>query len=429
VRRPRGFADLAGARVGIFGYGVEGRAARERVEGVAATIVVVDDDPRVEGVLRSDDGGREALAGCEVVLKSPGVPRRRDDVLALEAAGVVVTSALSLWLNDADRSRVVAVTGTKGKSTTTSVIAHLLAALGEPASVAGNIGRPPYEAGFDQSGFVVLEVSSFQAVDLESSPGTVVLTSLGADHLDWHGTLEQYHADKLRLASLPGDHVTFAADEPALRERSSLLGPTVNFVGADDGSLTATLGLIGKHNEANVGLARAVVGSLVGASDAKILDAVSSAEPFAPLPGRLTVIAHDGAVTYVDDGLATAPLPTIAALDVFADEPVAVILGGQDRGVDYTGLAGVIARRVAPTTIVVMPEAGSRIARTINEHRAIATVEAGSMHEAVTAAAGAVANGGVVLLSPAAPSFAQYQNWQERSADFAESVARYIARR
>jgi UDP-N-acetylmuramoylalanine--D-glutamate ligase len=428
VRRPRGFADLAGRRVGIFGYGVEGRAAHQRLGGLAGDVVLVDDDPAIEGVLSTNDGGREALLGCEVVLKSPGVPRRRDDVLALESAGVLVTSALNLWLAETDRSRVVAITGTKGKSTTTAVTAHLLGAVGERAAVAGNIGRPPYEAGFDDTGYVVLEVSSFQAVDLEVSPGVVVVTSLGADHLDWHGTLEQYHADKLRLAALPGDHVTFAADEPALRERATQLDGDVRYVAPDEGTLTAAIGLIGRHNAANVGLARAVTELLTGLDDAAIASAVAGAAPFEPLPGRLTVVGRAGGVTFVDDGLATAPLPTIAALELFAADPVALIVGGQDRGVDYTGLAGVISRRVAPTTLIAMPEAGARIARTVNEHLPVPTQSAETMDEAVRAASAAVAGGGVVLLSPAAPSFAQYANWQERSAAFARSVERIAGR-
>ena len=200
MSRPTGFADLAGKRVGIFGYGVEGRAAERRLRGLADLVLVDDVADLAPGVLATRDGGLEALAACDVVLKSPGIPRRRDDVLELESRGVVVTSALNLWLGEADLARVVAITGTKGKSTTTALVTFFLDCLNESAQRLGNIGQPPYDPSVDtSSGWLVLEVSSFQAVDVDLAPALVIVTSLGADHVDWHGSLEQYRSDKLSL--------------------------------------------------------------------------------------------------------------------------------------------------------------------------------------------------------------------------------------
>ena len=204
--RPTGFADLSGRRVGVFGYGVEGRATVARLGGLCEDLVIVDDHPMDEGVLATGAGGLEALESCEVVLKSPGIPRRRLDVLELENRGVIVTSALNLWLHEVDRSRVIAVTGTKGKSTTTSLIAFFLRCLGEVAHELGNIGTPPYDPDVDVAGgWQVLEVSSFQSVDVTVAPAFVVVTSLGADHLDWHGSLEHYHEDKLAITRASGE--------------------------------------------------------------------------------------------------------------------------------------------------------------------------------------------------------------------------------
>jgi len=135
VFRPTGFADLAGKRVGIFGYGVEGRAAAARLREIA-DLVLVDDHPEPgSDVLVSGEGGLDALLQCDVVLKSPGIPRRRADVVNLDLHGVTVTSALNLWLHETDRARVVALTGTKGKSTTTALVAFFFALLG-PNGVA-----------------------------------------------------------------------------------------------------------------------------------------------------------------------------------------------------------------------------------------------------------------------------------------------------
>jgi UDP-N-acetylmuramoylalanine-D-glutamate ligase len=151
VFRPTGFADLAGKRVGLYGYGVEGRAAAARLRDAGELVIVDESDTLGPEVLVASRGGLEALLSCDVVLKSPGIPRRRDDVVNLERHGVTVTSALNLWLHDVDRSRVVAVTGTKGKSTTTSLITFFLHSLGLDAQRLGNIGQPPYDPSVDTS--------------------------------------------------------------------------------------------------------------------------------------------------------------------------------------------------------------------------------------------------------------------------------------
>jgi UDP-N-acetylmuramoylalanine--D-glutamate ligase len=425
VSRPRGFAELAGRSVGIWGVGVEGTAAARRLSGVAASLTLVDDvaDP-AHGVTGTREGGLERLAECDVVLKSPGIPRRRADVLALEAAGVTVTSALNLWLAEADRAHVIGVTGTKGKSTTTALITFVLGALGENAHSAGNIGRPPYDVDFPVGGWVVLEVSSFQAVDLEVAPAIVVVTSLGADHLDWHGSLAQYHEDKLALTRAAGDHLSLLAEDPALAERRDLVGGVVRVVEAREDDLVDRLGLLGRHNAGNVALALAAAAAATGRDEAEVADVVRAvAGRFEPLAGRLTLVRERGGVRYVDDGLATAPLPTVAALEVFADVPVALIVGGFDRGVDYAELAEAVARRERPTALVAMPDAGERIARRVRESAEVPVAHCEEMDDAVAAARSALPDGGVVLLSPAAPSFGRYANWRERSDAFTRAVA------
>ncbi len=426
--RPTGFADLAGRRVGIFGYGIEGRAAAARLAGTC-DLVLVDDADLGAPVLLTNEGGLAALAACDVVLKSPGIPRRREDVLALEGSGVTVTSALNLWLHEADRSRIVAITGTKGKSTTTSLVAFFLECLGEGAQRLGNIGRPPYDPSLDTStGWLVLEVSSFQCADIDVAPAVVVVTSLGADHLDWHGSLEQYRQDKLSLTRAEGEHLTLVADNPTFHQVQDELGGDLVYVASDPHHLAAALGLLGAHNDANVALAVAAVRALTGTEADAVLTAVTErAHLFEPLRGRLTLVAtesRDGAVLrYVDDGLATSVLPAVAALEVFADGPVALIAGGFDRGVDYDELALALAGRRFATTLVAMGDAGGRLAQSLAGHRHDVTVTgAVTMADAVARARAALPEGGVVLLSPAAPSFDRYRDWAERSDDFTEVV-------
>lgn len=432
--RPTGFADLAGRRVGIFGFGVEGRATAARLGGRADLIIVDDAEGHGDHVLVTDRGGLEALATCDVVLKSPGIPRRRADVLELEREGVTVTSALNLWLHDTDLDRVVAVTGTKGKSTTTSLITFFLTCLGQPAQRLGNIGQPPYDPSVDTSaGWLVLEVSSFQVVDLDLAPRVVVVTSLGEDHLDWHGSLEQYRHDKLSLTRAPGEHVTLVADNPTLREHESQIGGALRYVARDTTSLATALGLIGEHNDANVALALAAAATLTGESPDAVGAAVRQrASQFTPLRGRLTLVASEsvGSLTlrYVDDGLATSVLPALAALEVFAGDPVSLIAGGFDRGVDYAGLAEALVARSASTTLITMGNAGARLSDEVRQRRHdLVQHSASSMLEAVQLARTSLPTGGVVLLSPAAPSFDRYHNWEERSDDFTNVVRSLVS--
>ncbi len=426
--RPTGFADLAGKRVGVFGYGVEGRATVRRLRGVSELVVVDDASGLGPEVLVTKEGGLDALLRCDVVLKSPGIPRRRADVLDLELHGVAVTSALNLWLQETDRARVVALTGTKGKSTTTALVTFFLHCMGEDALRLGNIGQPPYDPALDTSkGWLVLEVSSFQCVDLEVAPSVVVVTSLGADHLDWHGSLEKYRDDKLSLTRADGAHRTLVPDNATFHQIQDQLGGELRYVESDTTHLAAALGLIGAHNSANVALALAAVESLTGIA---VDDAREAAKKesfrFEPLRSRLTLVAKEtvngATLRYVDDGLATSVLPTVAALEAFVDDPLALIAGGFDRGVDYDELADALAARHQPTTLITMGDAGQRLGAALAPRSALTQHRAEDMLEAVQLARASLAHGGVVLLSPAAPSFDHYRNWEERSDDFTSVV-------
>jgi UDP-N-acetylmuramoylalanine--D-glutamate ligase len=154
---------------------------------------------------------------------------------------------------------------------------------------------------------------------------------------------------------------------------------------------------------------------------------IESSVAFVPLSGRLTLVASDrveeGLIRYVDDGLATSVLPAVAALEVFALEPIVLIAGGYDRGVDYHPLATAIATRLAPTMLLTMGEAGARIGELVRAlNPALAQSPFDSMDDAVHLGRTFLVRGGIVLLSPGAPSFDRYKNWEERSHDFTRAV-------
>lgn len=424
MSRPRGFRELAGRTVGVFGVGVEGRAAWRALEAVGAQVVLVDDQPDGDTrILATAEGGLDALAQCDVVLKSPGIPRRRRDVVALESQ-VHLTSALEVWLAGTDRARVIGVTGTKGKSTTTSLIDFFLRACGSSSRVAGNIGTPPFDPDTPPSDWTVLEISSFQAVDLIEAPGIVVVTSLGADHLDWHGSLDQYHKDKLSITHAEGHHLTVIPDDPELVVRRAQIGGDLVIADGSDRTLSDELGLVGEHNARNVALALRVVALALKTDAADIREAARrEALSFTPLPGRLTMVHRSGAMDFIDDGLATTPLATTAALESLSDHTVVAIVGGFDRGVDYSSLYAA-AQRHGSVTFVTTGPAGTRIANEAPSD--LRVVSADNFEDAVATAVSELGGQrGVVLLSPAAPSFDEFTNWAERSAAFRAAAIRF----
>lgn len=424
MSRPRGFRDLAGRTVGVFGVGVEGRAATRALQAVGAQIVLVDDAANDNSdVLLTANGGIEALSSCEVVLKSPGIPRRRDDVVALSSQ-VHLTSALEVWLAGVDRARVIGVTGTKGKSTTSSLINFFFRACGASSRLAGNIGAPPYDPDADEAEWTVLEISSFQALDLIEAPGIVVVTSLGADHLDWHGSLDQYHEDKLSLTHGEGHHLTVIPDDPELLTRRDQLGGDLVICDDKDVDLATDLGLIGDHNARNVALALRVVSLALRCEVAQVRAAAQRESlSFQPLPGRLTMVHRSGRIDFIDDGLATTPLATAAALSSLADRTVMSVVGGFDRGVEYQTLFEAVENH-GDVTLVTIGPAGQRIATEAppNIRVIAATGIRDAVHKAHEALAG---HEGVVLLSPAAPSFDEFSNWAERSAAFTDAARHF----
>jgi UDP-N-acetylmuramoylalanine--D-glutamate ligase len=453
--RPRiGWPDLRGAAVGVWGIGVEGTATLRRLGELGATVVLVDDRPNGKTfddrpVLATAAGGLDALGRCDVVVKAPGISRYRSEVAELEAAGVPVVGGLGLWMEEADRERVVCVTGTKGKSTTTAVAGHLLDRLGYRCLVGGNIGRPPWDPdvgdGYD---FWVVETSSFQATDLASSPPVVAVTSLAPDHLDWHRDVEHYYRDKLSACHQPGARLTIAdGTSRPLAERRDQLGPEIRWVDLGDRGLDGAwvdgLQLLGDHHRRDALIARACLVAL-GVTEAADEDAVvRAAEGFGGLPSRLRPVGTVDGVVFVDDSLSTNVLPTLAALDSFGGRRVALLVGGHDRGIDYRPLADGLVGRAAPTLVVTLPASGPRIRAAIDAAIGVGPdVGPDRGADGVTAEAAAQLTvvdtddvptatrlgfdwarpDGVVLLSPAAPSFGQFRDYADRAAAFADAM-------
>lgn len=453
----------------MWGVGSEGRATLRRLQACGVEpFVVVDDNPTEPWVVSTKGGGLESLLRCEVVIKSPGLSRYGDNVKRLEANGVAVVGGMGLWLEQVGPENVIGITGTKGKSTTTSVAGHLASAFGRACFVGGNLGTVPWDTtpwdnagdpaepgpsdaktaspdrpvtcvgagatdGPGQDRLWIVEVSSFQATDLWSSPAVVAVTSLHPDHLDWHGSVEAYYRDKLSICGRRGGRIVVAnGDDERLVERARSLRPGprwVRFPGVPavstfDGrspSWVEPLGLRGRHNVLNSLIAAACLEEMGIEEAADPVRLAEAASGFRGLPHRLeTVRVHEG-VEYVDDSLSTNVLPTIAATEVFADRPLALIAGGFDRDIDYAPLAEHLAARSTPYLVFTVPDSGERILREVKSRGGDA-LSCTDIGEAVYRASQWAPPGAVVLLSPAAASFGRFRSYEERAEAFRSAV-------
>ncbi|SDD81758.1 UDP-N-acetylmuramoyl-L-alanine--D-glutamate ligase [Nocardioides lianchengensis] len=418
-----GWRGLAGLRVGVWGVGVEGSASLRRLAADGVTPYAVVDRVAGDGVLALDAGGLDRLLECDVVVKSPGISPYDEPARTLTAAGVRLAGGLGLWLEDAPRDRVACLTGTKGKSTATAIAGALATGLGSRAFVGGNIGRAPWEPGVEEADVYLVETSSYQAHDVTTGPRVVAVTSLSQDHLVWHHGYDGYVRDKLSLCTRPGvETVVAPAADAELERYADLLGPHVLRVAEAPAPWADGLGLIGRHNLRNALLAQAVLAALgvPGAEDEGALAAAAAS--YTPLPSRLTRVGAVGDVEFVDDSLSTNTLPTLAAVASFPGRRVALLVGGQDRGIDYAPLAAGLAD-VPDLLVLTLPDNGPRIASTI---RAVApgvpVEECPDLASAVRRGHAFAAPDGVVLLSPAAPSFGVFRDYAERAEVFTAAM-------
>jgi len=438
------FSELEGARIGVWGAGREISSLARRLASrlpSARIAVAVFDAPPSAGELSAlgsysptvvaPSEAPAALAGCEVLVRSPGVSVHRPEMRAIRASGIPVTTATALWLAEAGGEGVIGITGTKGKSTTASLAVHLARAAGVDARLAGNIGVPALDLLGEPAELTVLELSSYQIADLTQGPQVALVTNLFREHMDWHGSERAYRADKLRLLGLPGVRsIVVNGRDPQLLAAAEEAAADVTLYGVPEGwdageqglclrgetiAATLELPLRGEHNALNVCAALAAL-EVVGVRP--VLPGALAG--FSPLPHRLqTVGEHDG-LTWVDDSISTTPESSMAALASFPGRRIVLIAGGQDRGQDFSGLAGALA--AVGASVIGIPSTGPSLVAAAKAAGVPAemAVEASDLADAVARARAGAPAGSVVLLSPAAPSYDNYANFEERGERFRE---------
>jgi len=431
-------AELAGRRVAVWGFGREGRATiaavREQLPDLPLTLYCTESE--IDAARRFDSGlivhGREPdasdLAGYDVIVKSPGISAYKPSILAAKEKGTQFTSGTALWFAENPAARVIAVTGTKGKSTTSAMIAHLARSLGVCTALAGNIGLPLLELRRQSADLWVIELSSFQtgeAASLELG----VITSLYEEHLDWHGSREQYVTDKLRLMAASRQLLVNALQTTLLERTQShphrlLFGQpsgwhvaeNVIWRGTEDIFPTAQLAAPGLHNALNACAALAALADI--GMDA--LAAAPALASFRPLPHRLQPLGEHDGFHWINDSISTTPQATLAAIESVHGLPVTVLVGGFDRGVDWAVFVDAMSA-TPPNAIVCMGSNGARIEAALRlAGVACLIVRIEDLAIAIAEARARTPPHGVILLSPGAPSFDQFKDYAERGRRFTE---------
>jgi UDP-N-acetylmuramoylalanine--D-glutamate ligase len=434
-------AELADKRVAVWGYGREGRAAlstlRQRFPDKPLTLLCSAaeresaDAAGISNLSIVTEGiDAAALGDFDIVIKSPGISAYRPEIAQAQQQGVQFISGSALWFAEHRQARTICVTGTKGKSTVSALIAHLLRKKGLRVALAGNIGLPLLDL-IDpprEPDWWVIELSSFQTRDFDGAPTVALINNLYEEHLDWHGTRERYAADKLAIAAQAQRLVIGA--QPELLASTGAHPQRSVFGGYDGWQVNgnaiwreakqvfdlAQSPLAGPHNALNICAALAAI----EAADENAVALAGQVASFRPLPHRLQSLGVRDDLEYIDDSIATTPYATIEALRSLDARAVTVLVGGFDRGVDWNVFVDYVAK-YPPHGIVTMGANGGAIAAGLRRTAAAAFTLAScdSLSAAVAHARAMTPTGGAILLSPGAPSFDQFRDYAERGREFA----------
>jgi UDP-N-acetylmuramoylalanine--D-glutamate ligase len=444
--------DFAGKRVLVVGLARTGTAVSLFAAAYGATVTATDEKPesalgeaaarlRAAGV-RLELGGHPPSIFFEqdLIVVSPGVPANLAPMVLAHVGGIPVWSEIELAWRFL-RGKLVAITGSNGKTTTTSLVAHILGSAGIPTLVGGNIGAPlisVVERSTDST-VTVAEVSSFQLEMIEAfRPEIGVLLNLTPDHLDRHLSFADYAAAKMRLFEnqLERDFAILNADDPEVTRRmpskphvfwfsrqkrvaegAFLIDDQIVF--RHDGSETpigkrSDIFLRGEHNVENV-LAACAAAYLAGATPSAIANGVKT---FRGVEHRLEFVGEIGGVSFYNDSKATNVDAALKAVAAFSG-PLLVILGGRDKGSPYLPLADEL--RAKGRAVLLIGESADKIAEDLG--KAIPCLPAGTLDRAVEMAVERARPGDTILLAPACSSFDQFENYEQRGKAFKQLVA------
>lgn len=428
-------------KIAILGYGSQGQAAYEYWNRDGNELTVCDRSEKTE--LPPDAKsqlGEDYLQNLDIfdlLIRTPALHPK--DIVAANSPEILkkVSSVTNEFLKVCPTKNVIGVTGTKGKGTTSALIAKMLEAAGKKVHLGGNIGTPPLDMlkdGIQPDDWVVLELANFQLIDLKYSPHIAVVLMVEPEHMDWHGDMDEYISAKQQMFKYQGtdDIAVYYSQNPNSQHIASVTAghkiPYMKYPGADvienvitiDGQAIcdiSELKLLGKHNWQNVCAAVTAVWQISQDQDA-IRSALTS---FTGLEHRLELVRELQSVKYYDDSFGTTPETAIVAIEAFK-EPKVLILGGSDKGANYDDLAKVVVDNNV-RCVVSVGVTGPAIADALRTAGFNNIIEGGKTMQSIVETARKQAQAGdIVLLSTACASFDLFKNYKERGEQFKQVV-------
>lgn len=438
----------------VFGFGQEAISAANFL-GKSNTISIFDDKERnyfnkvhfgklkVKGVSFFFENLPKNLH-FDLVIRSPGVRPDHPEIKNQVKKGAKVTSPTNIFFENCPAT-IIGVTGTKGKGTTSTLIYEILKEAKEDVYLAGNVGMPMLDIlpKLTKNSLVVLELSSFQLIDLKKSPHMAVVLMVTSEHLDWHKSQSEYQFAKESIVKFqkPQDFSVINFDFDNSRNMEKLTKAKVYFfstikktngVYLKNGQIvseirghkgvinTSKVQLPGKHNLQNI-CASIAVAKILSVENNIINKAVSS---FKGLKHRLQLVAKVNNVAYFNDSYSTIPETTIAAIQAF-ENPKIVILGGSSKNSDFDNLAGTIIEDSSVKAVILIGKEANRIKNAIKkagEFRGKIIEGLKDMRSIVKTASNLSSSGDIILLSPACASFDMFKNYKERGEKYIRAV-------
>lgn len=441
-------SELQDKSILILGFGREGRSTYNflKTHNVKCKIGIADkNDVTDEEILKDNvtlhigENYLNAMNEYDVVMKSPGISLKDVDLTNLREK---ITSQTELFFKYG-KDKIIGITGTKGKSTTSSLIYNMLNKTYNTLLV-GNIGLPAFNMidDFEKTDYYVYELSSHQLEFVRHSPHIAVLLNMFEDHLDHYVSYEAYKEAKRNIFKYQKENDWYVYNSEMadiLNLDNKIVANTIK-VGKSECttcytenevninirnnsykiSLPEKINLNGKHNIYNIAVAMSVA-KLLDVSDENILEGLNS---FKALPHRLETIGTFNEITYIDDSIATIPEAVISAVNSM-DNVDTVLIGGMDRNIDYDSLIDFIIEDNVPN-VILMYDSGKRIYNEVKKHSTMSNVIfAETLEKAVELATQITSKGKICLLSPAAASYGIFKNFEERGDKFKEYVIKY----
>ena len=411
------FKRLRGKRILILGFGREGKSSLAFIKKFMPHAVVGVADKNAEALknlgsdvaVYSGDNYFDAINNYDIVLKTPGISLKDKDVDLSK-----ITSQTDLFLEEFHK-QIIGVTGTKGKSTTSTLIYHLLKESGKDAILAGNIGIPIFDVieQIDNKSIIVFELSAHQLQFIHRSPHIGILLNVFEEHLDHFGTFNAYRDAKLNIIRKMGDGDWAVTNDEFCYEADQMMVHSLNYQYYDFGVNWDEIPLKGNHNRLNVKAALCAI----YAFGIPVDEVLPHLYTFKPLEHRQELVGTFGGVTFYNDSISTIPQAAIAAMQTIKNVTF-LLLGGFDREIDYTPLIDYLTKHPVQH-ILYTGKAGNRIFDMLQKAGYQGDIKNfKDLNEAFEIIKSLSKSGDVCLLSPAAASYDQYRNFEERGRLF-----------